>query len=502
MSDAAAYIKKDKRITDNQVDTLAGYLYWLSILGSFIAGQISDRIGRHSTIMWTGGFFSIGTLLMGLAYNNALITVGRIVNQVSIGSALAIAPVYIAEISPDSSRGSLTSLPEVAINFGTLFGYLCNYFISKLKSRRHFLVGLGAISPFLVTIGVFTMPESPRWLVMQGRSGDANDILERTCNSQHEASRRLAEIEEAVGNMQRTGRGVWRELWLHRSPFVWHMIICVLGINIIQQALGIDIILLYSNRIFEKAGVTSSNEKLFWTIIVHIVKATFFLIATGYLDKVGRKKLLLGSIGATTVMLAALGICLNIISDANNIIGDANKSHEEHNWAVAYCIPLLLLYVASVSSGVGPIASVYSAEIFPLRLRAQGYAVGIIANQVTGLALSTIFLKDYHATTAVFSFMVCGFFAFAFVYFIMPETEGRALEDIWKLFVEYFVRRSTAGERERQRDIGAVEAAAMELQRNVEAMEAGTRSTAGDIELQRNTEAAEAAARVDTEASP
>nr|CAP58707.1 putative polyol transported protein 2 [Hevea brasiliensis] len=453
MSGAAIYIKKNLKISDTQVEILAGTLNIYSLVGSAAAGRTSDWIGRRYTIVMAGGIFFVGALLMGFATNYAFLMVGRFVAGVGVGYALMIAPVYTAEVSPASSRGFLTSFPEVFINAGILLGYVSNFAFSKLPANLswRFMLGIGAIPSVFLAMMVLAMPESPRWLVLQGRLGDAKRVLDKTSDSKEESQARLADIKEAAGIPQECnddvvqmtkkshGEGVWRELLLHPTPSVRHILVCAIGIHFFQQASGIDAVVLYSPRIFEKAGIKSDTDKLLATVAVGFVKTIFILVATFLLDRIGRRPLLLSSVAGMVFSLATLGFSLTII----------DHSHEKLTWAIALCIAMVLLYVATFSIGMGPITWVYSSEIFPLRLRAQGASMGVAVNRVTSGVISTTFISLYKGITiggAFFLFAAIAAVAWTFFFTCLPETQGRTLEDMEILFGHFIKWRSALKE--------------------------------------------------------
>ncbi|KAJ4716473.1 Polyol transporter like [Melia azedarach] len=459
MSGAVIFIKKDLKISDVQVEILVGILNLYSLIGSAAAGKTSDWIGRRYTIVLAGAIFFVGALLMGFATNYAFLMVGRFVAGVGVGYALMIAPVYTAEVSPASSRGFLTSFPEVFINAGILFGYISNYGFSKMSLHLgwRMMLGVGAIPSVLLAVGVLAMPESPRWLVMQGRLKDAKKVLDKTSDSKEEALLRLADIKEAAGIPQDCnddvvvvqkrshGEGVWSELLLHPTPVVRHIIIAAAGIHFFQQASGIDAVVLYSPRIFEKAGITSSNDKLLATVAVGFVKTIFILVATFLLDKVGRRPLLLSSVAGMIFSLATLGLSLTIIE----------HSHEKLIWAVALAISTVLSYVAFFSIGMGPITWVYSTEILPLKLRAQGASIGVIVNRVTSGVISMSFISLYKGITiggAFFLFAGIASVAIVFFYTCLPETQGKTLEGMDGLFGNFNWLRDSKRNKRNQRN--------------------------------------------------
>ncbi|XP_052198242.1 putative polyol transporter 1 isoform X2 [Diospyros lotus] len=458
MSGAGIFIQDDLKISDVQLEILMGIINLYSLLGAAAAGRTSDWVGRRYTIVIASAIFFVGALLMGFATNYAFLMVGRFVAGIGVGYALLIAPVYTAEVSPASCRGFLTSFPEVFINAGLLVGYVSNYAFSKLPVELgwRFMLGVGAIPPVFLAVGVLAMPESPRWLVLQGRLGDARRVLDKTSDSKEEAQLRLADIKEAAGipedcnddviqvTKRSTGQGVWKELFLHPTPTVLHILIAGVGIHFFQQASGIDAVVLYSPKIFEKAGIKSKSDKLLATIAVGFSKTIFILVSTFLLDRVGRRPLLLSSVGGMIVSLGGLGISLMII----------DHTEQRLTWAIALAILATLSFVACFSIGMGPIAWVYSSEIFPLRLRAQGTSMGTGMNRLISGTISMTFLSLSKAMTiggAFFLFMGVAMISWVFFFTLLPETQGKTLEEMQVLFGTFFKWRSTARELEKKK---------------------------------------------------
>ncbi|KAM1096491.1 hypothetical protein TB2_013752 [Malus domestica] len=444
MSGASLFIKENLNISDVQVEVLNGTLNIYSLIGSALAGKTSDLIGRRYTIVLAGTIFFIGALLMGFAPNYAFLMFGRFIAGVGVGYALMIAPVYTAEISPASFRGFLTSFPEVFVNVGILLGYVSNFALAKLPIHLNWriMLGIGAIPSVFLALGVLAMPESPRWLVMQGRLGDAKRVLNKTSSSEEESQLRLDEIKEVVGipkdskdevvqvSKRSQGEGIWKELLLRPTPAVRHILIAALGIHFFQQLSGTDSVVLYSPRIFEKAGITSYNDKLLATVAVGFVKTIAILVATFQVDRFGRRILLLSSVGGMVVSFTLLGVGLTVVDQSNSKVP----------WAVGLCIAMVLFIVAFFSIGLGPITWVYSSEIFPLQLRAQGCSMGVAVNRATSGVISMTFISLYKAITiggAFFLYAGIAALSWVFFYTLYPETQGRSLEDMEVLFGKY-----------------------------------------------------------------
>lgn len=446
------FIEDDLEINDIQVSVLAGILNLCALVGSLIAGRVSDYIGRRYTIVLAASIFLIGSVLMGYGPTYAILLMGRCIAGIGVGFALMIAPVYTAEISPPSSRGFLTSLPDIAISFGILLGYVSNYFFAKLDLRLgwRLMLGVAAIPSLGLAFGIRYMPESPRWLAMQGRLGEAKKVLFKISNSEEDAESRFRDIKTVAGVDENCdedvvklpkaaqGKSVWKELLLAPSPSVRRILLAAIGLHFFDHATGIEAVVLYSPRIFKKAGVVNKNKLLLATVGVGLTKTLFIFVATFLLDKVGRRMLLLvGTIGMVVALLV-LGSSLTV----------AEHSKEKLMWALVLSICAVYTFVAFFSMGMGPIAWVYLSEIFPLRVRALGVGIGVGVNRVMNAAVSMSFISIYKAITiggAFFMFAGFGVLSLVFIYFFLPETKGKSLEEIEMLF----------GKTERERSIEA-----------------------------------------------
>ncbi|MBA0758795.1 hypothetical protein Gotri_021760 [Gossypium trilobum] len=268
-----------------------------------------------------------------------------------------------------------------------------------MKIGWRLMLGVGAIPSIFLAFAVLAMPESPRWLVMQGRLDEAKVVLDKTLDTKEEAQLRLDDIKEAAKIPQDSttgnGEGVWRELLLHPTP--------------------------------AKAGIASSDGKLLATIAIGFFKTIFVLVATLLLDKIGRRVLLLSSVGGMVVSLATIGFSLTI----------ADHSETKLTWAIVLCMTMVLAFVSFFAIGMGPITNVYMSEIFPLRLRAQGVSMGVAVNRVVSGIISMTFISLYKAITiggAFFLFAGIATVGWVFFYVCMPETRGKTLEEIECLF--------------------------------------------------------------------
>uniref|UniRef100_A0A0E0MHH5 Major facilitator superfamily (MFS) profile domain-containing protein n=1 Tax=Oryza punctata TaxID=4537 RepID=A0A0E0MHH5_ORYPU len=427
MSGAQLFIREDIGLTDAQIEVLAGSMNVYMLVSILAAGWAADVLGRRGTLVLANAFLMAGALAMSLGASYAALMAARFVTSIGVGFSLVVAPVYNAEISPASARGVLSSLLDMFVNVGILLSYVSNYALAGLPVHVGWRVmyGIGVLPPVFLAAGVLAMPESPRWLAMRGRHADARAVLVRTSDSVEEAELRLEEIKQAVEAPQEAGVGVWQELLLRPSAMVRRIVTCVVGLHFFQQASGIDAIVLYSPLVFKKAGMASNTAVLGATVGVGVVKTCFILVATLFSDRLGRRPLLLASTGGVAVTLTSMALTLCVASPSTA--------------SAAACVASVMAFVAAFSVGFGPMTATYTAEIMPLRLRAQGASLGMAVNRLTCGVVSMTFisLADGITMPGCF-FLYAGVAAVAcvFVYVRLPETRGRSLEDMDVLFAK------------------------------------------------------------------
>ena len=273
---------------------------------------------------------------------------------------------------------------------------------------------------------------------MRGRLGEAKRILLKVSNSKEEAQIRFRDIkltagidedcnEDSVKPPTSTGGGGWKELLLRPTPAVRWMLLATIGIHFFEHATRIEAVMLFSPRILKKAGVTSKDKLLLGTIGVGLTKLTFMASSTLLIDRVGRRPLLLTSTAGMIAALTGLGIGLTNVENAK----------EKSLWALGLCFVSTYTLVAFFNIGVAPVTWVYPAEIFPLKLRAQGANIGVAVNRGTNAAISISFIPIYKAITVGGSFFMFAWIsvvAWFFFYFLLPETKGKPLEEMEELF--------------------------------------------------------------------
>ncbi|XWS70670.1 hypothetical protein CRYUN_Cryun03dG0066700 [Craigia yunnanensis] len=435
MSGAIIFIKENIHISTIQVEILVGSLNVCSLIGSLLAGETSDLIGRRFTIVLAAATFFIGAVLMGFAPSYAFLMAGRVIAGIGIGYSLMIGPVYTTELSPATSRGFLSSLPELFITIGILFGYLSNYFLAGLPDHINWriMLGLAGLPAIGIGFGVLVMPESPRWLVMKGRYDEAKKIMLKTSDTTDEAELRLEEMKNAASYLgsensnQFSGKGVWKELFLRPSRPLLRILIAAVGINFFMQASGNDAVIYYSPEVFKAAGIQNKRHLFGITVIMGLCKTFFVLVSALFLDRFGRRPLLLTGTVGMVASLVGLGLGSNFLVE----------NDPKPTWAIVLCIIAVCADLSFFSIGLGPITWVYTSEIFPMKYRAQGTSIAVSVNRVVSGAVAMTFLTIAHKITfAGVFFSLAGIMTLAtiFFYFLLPETKGKTLEEIEALF--------------------------------------------------------------------
>ncbi|CAI0543270.1 unnamed protein product [Linum tenue] len=286
------------------------------------------------------------------------------------------------------------------------------------------MLGLAALPALLVGFAVVFMPESPRWLVMKGRFAEAKRVLIKTSSSEEEVESvdsRVNEMVKASLDLPSNGPS-WHELISPRSNAIRRIVIAAIGVNFFMQASGNDAVVYYSPEVFKDAGISSKRQLVGVTVIMGVAKASFALVSALFLDRFGRRPLLLLGSTGMAVSLALLGLGSKYLDQCQD---------------VTMCIVAVCGFVSFFSIGLGPITWVYSSEIFPLRLRAQGSGLAISVNRLVSGVVSMTFLTVSMKISFGGMFFVLGgimVVGTVFFYVVMPETKGKSLEEIQFLF--------------------------------------------------------------------
>jgi SP family xylose:H+ symportor-like MFS transporter len=396
------------------------------IIGGALSGFISKSWGRRNGMIiaavafslsavgaWKPEFFNIfGTLPVYSFFFY------RIIGGIGVGIASMISPMYIAEIAPAKIRGKLVSWNQFAIIFGMNVIYFVNFFIAKQGNEQwlvtegwRWMFFSGAIPAGLFLLLLLFVPETPRFLAMKGKDDKALAVLNKISGSE-EAPAILKEIKETIHEKSAP--------WL---SFGFGVILIGILLSIFQQVVGINVVLYYAGNIFRNMGA-STNSSLLQTIIVGIVNLTFTVVAILSVDKFGRKPLMI---------IGALGMAVSMFA-----LGTAFYTHNEGLLALIF----ILLYTAFFAMSWGPVTWVLLSEIFPNSIRGA-MSIAVAAQWIANWLVSFTFpiMNDNQILTQHFNhgfsywiYGVMGILAAFFVWKYVPETKGKTLELIEKLW--------------------------------------------------------------------
>ncbi|MEM8603937.1 MAG: sugar porter family MFS transporter, partial [Cyanobacteria bacterium P01_H01_bin.121] len=400
-----------------------------SALGAIYAGPIADRLGRPRSMLIAAVLFCASSLGSGLAVGIWDFTFWRAVGGIAVGAASVIAPAYIAEVSPAHLRGRLGSLQQLAIVTGIFLALLCDYGIEAAAgSSSDPLLGIVAWrwmfwteipAALIYGLAALQIPESPRYLVAQKRHQEAAKILAGL--GEADAQAKVQEIHETVMT-ERKPR--FSDLFGRHGilPIVWIGI----GLSVFQQFVGINVIFYYSSVLWQSVGFTESDA-LAVTVITSVTNIVTTLVAIAFVDKIGRKPLLLiGSVG----MFITLGTLATIFSQATL---DASGNPVLTGSTGLIALLAANVYVFCFGMSWGPVVWVLLGEMFNNRIRAMALAVAAAIQWVANFVVSTSFppmLKYTGLGSAYGLYTVCAAISFFFVLFLVKETKGKELESM------------------------------------------------------------------------
>jgi sugar porter (SP) family MFS transporter len=385
-------------------------LGWGAMVGNIFAGALSDRFGRKRVLLGTALMFVVSATLASSATHFTSFVAGRILGGLAVGSAILIAPVYIAEISPAGKRGRLVSLNQLMIVIGISASFFSNYVL--LGTGEHnwrWMLAVQVIPAVLYFTLLLFVPESPRWLLMKRRDGEALQVLSRVAG-EREAQANLQTIRASL--LEKPVSRGFRGLTGRRMRFV---MLVALGLAFFQQITGINAVFYYLPTIFAQAG-GGLNDAFGQAVIVGLVNLGMTFVAIWLVDRLGRKPLLIAGI-------AGMALSLLVISWA---FGQATMN-------APLVLAAIIGFVASFAISLGPVMWVLLSEIFPTEQRAAAISVAGFFNSLVSATVTFIFPWALSALKPSGTFLAFGLMASAallFTLLFVPETKGRTLEEL------------------------------------------------------------------------
>ncbi|HXE13125.1 MAG TPA: sugar porter family MFS transporter [Bryobacteraceae bacterium] len=407
---AIVFLKQQFHWNDWETELAASSLLAGCIVGSAIAGSLSDRYGRRRILLLSAAIFAISAIATALPHSLVPFACARLAGGVAIGIASMLAPLYIAEVAPEAIRGQLVSMNQLAITIGILVSYLVGWGLSFVgTSGWRWMFASMAVPSLLFFFALFTVPESPRWLVRIGRDTEAIGVLRR-CG---ESASRVGEIKAAIA--QEEGASLFQRSL--RKPLTIGIVLAVL-----QQITGINTILYYGSIIFtEQIKSASASSALMANVIIGAVNTICTVAAILMIDKLGRKPLLMAASAGMAACLFVMGFLFRLAHPPGTLI-----------------LVLILGYVAWFAIGLGPGVWVVIAELFPTGVRGRAVSISTVSLWVACLVITSTFLtivKLFSITGAFWLYAFLSVVTFVFVWRVVPETKGQTLEEIERQWV-------------------------------------------------------------------
>lgn len=409
---ALPFISHEFQITSHQQEWVVSSMMFGAAVGAIGSGWLNFRLGRKYSLMIGAVLFVVGSLCSAFAPNTEVLIVARVLLGLAVGIASYTAPVYLSEIAPEKIRGSMISMYQLMITIGILAAYLSDTGFSYTGEWR-WMLGVITIPALLLLVGVFFLPDSPRWLAARGNDDKARRVLEKLRDSTAQAKSELDEIRESL-KIKQSGWG----LFTSNKNFRRAVYLGIL-LQVMQQFTGMNVIMYYAPKIFGIAGFASTSQQMWGTVIVGVVNVLATFIAIGLVDRWGRKPTLKLGFLVMAVGMGILGTMLHI-----GVESEAAKY---------FSIAMLLMFIVGFAMSAGPLIWVLCSEIQPLRGRDFGITVSTTTNWIANMIVGATFLTMLDTLGNANTFWVYAALNVVFIFItiaLIPETKNVSLEHI------------------------------------------------------------------------
>jgi sugar porter (SP) family MFS transporter len=413
ISGALFSMKAEFALNHTAQETVTAAILAGAVIGALVTSWLSERLGRKVTVMAVAILFAIGAVVCALAPSVPLLIAARLLLGVAVGGSTQVVPMYISEIAPPERRGNLVTMFNVAIGIGIVLANLVGFGLHEVWSWRP-MVAIAALPAALVFLAMFMMPTSPRWTAENIGLAPAAEILGRLRQSRKQVLRELRQIHTVARETAQGDKG-WSGI---AQPWVRPALIAALGVAFFTQCGGLEMMIYYAPTFLSDAGFGRSSA-LLASLGVAGIYAVVTLLGCLYVDRIGRRRLMLMMIPGSVISLIGLGTMF-----ALGATGTLSA------WLT---IAFLMAFMLFNSGGIQVCGWLLGAELFPLGMRGQATALHAAmlwgSNLVvTGTALSLANAVGLGATMWIYA--AINFASFLFVLFLVPETAGASLEDI------------------------------------------------------------------------
>ena len=436
ISGAIPFFQKAFGIADNWVEiiTTAGLVG--AVIGAMFSGRLADIIGRKKVILASAVIFAIGAIWSGVSPTAMMLVFARFFIGIAIGVSSFAVPLYIAEISPTKTRGTLVSMFQLLITIGIMVSYLSDSAFAVPDGHPDYttcwrpMFYVGVFPAIIMFVGMIFLPETPRWLISKGHDEKCRQVLEKVEDPslvEEVISKMKAEVE-----MDKKNKVRWTDIfkkWL-RVPLT-----IAIGIMFVQQFTGINTIIYYSPKIFLMSGFADAQAAVWASVSVGVVNVLFTILSLFMIDRLGRRKLYFIGLTGLVVALIAMGTCFALQAT----LGDSIK------WLT---ISLVWVYIIFFAISLGPLGWLIISEVFPLSVRGIGSSIGALSNWLFNGVVAFTFFKIVKGLTmpgtsiilkgedlgnpagAFFLYAIVGILGLIWGYFYIPETKNVTLEKI------------------------------------------------------------------------
>ncbi|XP_028076548.1 sugar transporter ERD6-like 16 isoform X1 [Camellia sinensis] len=381
-----------------------------AMIGAISSGRISDFFGRKTAMRLSAAFCITGWLAVYFSMGALLLDVGRFFTGYGIGIFSFVVPVFIAEIAPKNLRGGLTTLNQLMIVAGSSLAFLMGTVITW---RSLALTGL--LPCVVLLLGLFFIPESPRWLAKVGLEKEFEAALQRLRGNDADVSREAAEIQTYIKTLQSLPKAGLLDLFDRK--YIRSVIIGV-GLMVFQQFGGINGISFYASQTFVAAGLSSGN---IGTVAYAIIQVPITIVGAVLMDKSGRRPLLM--VSATGTFLGCFLTGASFFLKGQSLL---------HGWVPILAVSGVLIYISAFSIGMGAVPWVIMSEIFPIHVKGVAGSLVVLVNWLGAWAVSYTFnfLMSWSSTGTFLLYSVFCALTVLFVAKVVPETKGKTLEEI------------------------------------------------------------------------
>lgn len=492
ISGVVKFIEPEFGLTKLELGWSVASLTLTATLAMMFAGPLSDKYGRRSILRYAAVLYAVSALCSAIAPNFLFLVIARMLGGFGVGASLILAPMYIAEISPKELRGRLVSFNQLNIVIGISLAFFTNYLILQLgksdaswaiilkfdQYNWRWMLGLETLPAILYFLGLFFVPRSPRWLIMKGRSAEAELVLAKF-NGTDNAKEMIARI---TGSMKQENEkeGSVSDLW---KPGLRLVVTIGVVVAILQQITGINSVFFYAPMIFEQSGI-GTDASFIQAILVGLVNLVFTVLAILFIDKLGRKPLLTFGVAGVAISMFVLAYGFNSASytltdetiaklptEVNQtaltpLLGITYNNELEFKEAAESVLSeevfntyktelitasismnamliliAILSFVACFAISIGPVMWVLFSELFPNKIRGIAISFVGLINSAVSFLVQWIFPWELDTLGSSTTFLIYGLFAalgLIFIVRVIPETKGKSLEEIEAQLVTKF----------------------------------------------------------------